>query len=95
MDTGATLTTLPPAIVQRLGLQREDTARVRLAGGSVREFQLGTARLTVAGRTRTTPVLFGANDDTPLLLGAVTLEATGLAVDPIAKRLVPQELLLL
>lgn len=95
VDTGATLTTLPPSLARELGLEQEDTATVRLADGSLRELALSTARLAVQNRTRTTPVLISETEDTPALLGAVTLEAMGLAVDPIGERLVPQELLLL
>lgn len=95
VDTGATLTALPRALVQQLDLQQEDTAAVQLADGTVQELALGTARLTVEGRSRTTPVLFFPGHDAPTLLGAVTLEAMGLAVDPVGQKLVPQELLLL
>ena len=95
VDTGATLTTLPPSLVEELGIEQEDTARVQLADGSLRDIALGTARLTVEDRTRTTPVLFAPSEDAPVLLGAVTLESMGFAVDPVGPRLVPRELLLL
>lgn len=96
VDTGATLTSLPPSLVEELGIEQEDTARVQLADGSLRDIALGTARLTVEeDRTRTTPVLFAPSEDAPVLLGAVTLESMGFALDPVGQRLVPRELLLL
>ncbi len=45
-------------------------------------------RFTIDGRSLTTPCLIGASD-APALLGAVTLEAFGLAADPVQKTLVP------
>jgi len=95
VDTGSTLTLLPPSVARQLGLEEEDQASAELADGNVQNLPLGTARLTVQGRTRVTPVLFAASDNGSPLLGAVTLEAMGWAVDPIRRRLVPQRLLLM
>lgn len=94
VDTGATLTTLPLSLAEDLGLHQEDTAVVQLGDGTVRQLGVSTARLTVQGRTRTTSVLFSPGGSPPLL-GAVSLEAMGFAVDPVGRRLVPQALLLL
>ena len=94
VDTGSTLTMLPPSVVQHVGLEAEDQAEAELADGGVRTLAIGTARLTVQGRTRVTPVLFAASDQAGALLGAVTLEAMGWAADPVGRRLVPQRLLL-
>ncbi len=47
-----------------------------------------SALLTVDEETAATTCIFGDPDSMPLL-GAVTLEECGLAVDPVRKRLVP------
>ena len=49
---------------------------------------IGEARVRVDGLARTTVVVFGGEDSEPVL-GAVTLEELGLAVDPLNQRLIP------
>ena len=94
VDTGATLTTLPPSVARALQLEREETRRVRLADGSIRTLGMGSARIMVQGRSAMNPILFSEDDAAMPLLGAVTLESMGWAVDPVEPRLVSQELLL-
>ncbi len=67
---------------------------MRTAVGRRLELPLAEVRFTIDGRSLTTPCLVGA-PEAPALLGAVTLEAFGLAADPVQKILVPVTRLLL
>ena len=88
VDTGATYTGLPGAVLRELGLVPDRKAQARLADGSVIEDELGEARVRLQGVVTTTIVSF-AEESAPALLGAYTLEGALLAVDPVGQRLVP------
>ena len=90
MDTGAAYSALPGGLLRELGVEPARTRRLRLADGRLRDVDTAEARVTVSGESATTVVVFG-EDDAPLLLGAHALEGLGLAVDPVRKRLVPDE----
>lgn len=94
-DTGATYTTLPASILKELGVGAIRTDRLRLADGSIVERGSGHVRIDLGeGRALPfTPVVFGEED--VFLLGAVTLESMLLGVDPVRRRLIPVEGLLL
>lgn len=93
IDTGATFTTLPKAIADRLKLTEVTKRRVRTASG---EEVLPESYLTIniMGEKTTTPVLIGEKVDR-VLLGVLTLEALALKVDPKTGKLEKTELLLL
>jgi len=88
VDTGATYTTLPAAVLERAGVARIGKMQVRLANGTFVEKDFGIAVMEVAGRVAGANVLFGEKDDFALI-GATTLELASLAVDPVAQRLIP------
>ena len=90
VDTGAAYSALPGGLLRELGVEPARRRRLRLADGRLREVDTAEARVTVNGESATTVVVFG-EDDAPLLLGAHALEGLGLAVDPVSKRLVPDE----
>ena len=94
VDTGATRTTIPASVLDRIGIRPYRSARFQLADGSIRELRLGRARVTVAGRAELTQVAFG-DEGMPCLLGAITLEELDLAVDPVHRKLIPTTALLL
>ncbi len=94
VDTGASYTLLPSRLLVDLGVRGIERVRTRVADNRVVEMEIGEARLRLDGRERTVVVLFGPEDATPLL-GATSLEVFGLAVDPMAQRLVSVEVLLL
>ena len=92
VDTGATFTSVPEATLERLGIRRENLIRLRLANGEVVEHAIGEVVAEMDGARRTIICIFGPDDAQPLI-GAHTLEAFLLAVDPVERRLIPTEAL--
>ena len=88
VDSGATFTMLPRSLLENLGVRPQDKAPFELADGRSVEFDVGEAPVRIGRRVRTTLVIFADNGLQPLL-GAYTLEAFLLAVDPVNERLVP------
>ena len=88
VDTGATFSVMPASLLQRLGIAPTRTRRLRFANGEVEERQTGMAFFEVVGIDCEAMVVFGPED--LHLLGATTLEALLLIVDPINKRLIPE-----
>lgn len=88
VDTGASDTVLPQAILRQLEIAPIDRSRYRLADGRTIEFDVGEARIRIDGSERTALVVFGP-EGTATLLGATTLELFHLSVDPVEKRLNP------
>jgi len=88
VDTGATWSLIPAEAARSLGVEPSETRPVRTADGRRLDLPLTEVRFTINGRSLTTPCLIGA-PDAPSRLGAVTLEAFGLAADPVQKILVP------
>ena len=77
VDTGAAYTTLPTSLLRELGVAPMGKRRFLLADGRRIEMDYGEAWATIDGESITTLVGFG-EDDTPPLLGAYTLERSGL-----------------
>ena len=93
VDTGSSYSKLPASFLDMLGIEREETPhRVVLADDTFREYPVGQASFEVAGRARTSPVLFG--EDEIALLGATSLQALGLVPDTERHELVDARLLM-
>lgn len=90
VDTGASFTTVPRSVLERLGVQAHRMTRLRLANGEVVEWPWGWVTAEIDGVREQTPCVFGA-EAAPPVIGAVTLEIMGLGVDPREERLVPRE----
>lgn len=88
VDTGATYTTLARKVVDAVGCRPIGTRRILLADGREEEWPVGVVSMTLEGQEVPTLCLIGP-DGGPALLGVVTLQEFALAVDPVAKRLVP------
>ena len=88
VDTGATFSVMPASLLRRLDIEPTRTRRLRFANGQVEERQTGMAFFEVDGVDCEAMVVFGPED--LHLLGATTLEALLLIVDPINKRLIPE-----
>ena len=88
VDTGATYTLLPPDVVARLDLPILEEQPAELASGERVMVRVGEVRVRLGERERTTMFVEGP-PGCHLLLGAFTLEAFGLAADPVHQRLFP------
>lgn len=91
VDTGAFYTLLPAKLLKELEVEPFDTYTLELADGRLVDHDVGLAVITIGERSAPSAVLFG-DDDVEPLLGAFTLEALMLAVDPPNTRLVPLKL---
>ena len=93
VDTGAAFVIVPQRILDEMDVARDETALFSLADGSVHELAVGEVLLDLLGRTKTVQVVFGTSPR-KILLGAMALEAFGLAADAQNRRLIPAELTL-
>lgn len=89
VDTGATLVVVPRALAERLSLNPTRSQRVVIAGGQRETWPIAEVRLSLDGQETATPCFIAPAG--PPLLGPVALESLFLAVDPVAKRLIPVE----
>ena len=92
VETGATFSSAPATMLENLGVAPQWSSRLRLADGRVVEHQMGEVMAQLDGIRRTIICIFGP-PDAPALIGAHTLEAFLLAVDPVEQRLVPVDAL--
>jgi len=88
VDTGASYTWLPSAILSRLGVAPLFKSQFTLADGTTIERDVTQIVVRLDGRNLFTVCIFGDEGSMPLL-GTVTLEEFGLGVDPVNKRLIP------
>ena len=89
VDTGATLLVVPRSLAERLELVVRRSQPVLIGGGQRAAWPVAEVSLALNGPDVTTPCFIAP--DGPALLGAVALESLFLAVDPVAKRLIPVE----
>lgn len=94
VDTGSSYTVLPRPLLERLGVRSHGSRTFRLAHGRLEKQDIGRTWVRVDGQTEMTIVVFGPEGAAPLL-GAYALEGLLLAADPVGKRLVPVEGLLM
>ena len=87
VDSGATYTVLPSALLADLGVKPHRTMTFELADGSLIKRGFGRVWVKLAGDEEVSPVIFGDNDDAPLL-GKVTLSTFCLEIDEANERLV-------
>ena len=92
VDTGSTYTCLPADLLRRLGHTPNRRVESELADGRVVEDEVGDIVVRLEGIETPTRVIF-ADEGSPNLLGAYTLEGALLAVDPPRRRLVPSRAL--
>ena len=87
VDTDASITSMPGPVLRELGVDPVTAERFRSVQGEVRTMQVGYTWLRFAGREGLTHVLFN-EEDSPALLGAMTLEEAGMGVDLVEQKLV-------
>ena len=88
VDTGASFSMIPRALLERLGVMPQEKIPFQLADGRSIRCDVAQTQVRINGRVRTTLVVFG-EAGTDSLLGAYTLEGFLLAPDPVNRRLVP------
>lgn len=86
VDSGATYTVVPEDILKQLGIKPKWEEEFSLADGRIIKRWVGSALYEFEGRESAAPVLFGEKDDSSLL-GTFTLEALGLTLDPLKRKL--------
>ncbi len=86
IDSGAIYSVVPGAVLERLGIRPLKAEEFRLADGTKISRQKGIALFRYGERVGGADVIFGEEGDS-LLLGALTLESLGLALDPLRREL--------
>lgn len=84
----------PRRTLEQLGIRPIDQDEFTLADGRKVKRDVAVASVRLDGRVRPTVCVVG-DEGTKPLLGAITLEAFGLAADPVNRRLVKAPLYLL
>ena len=93
IDSGAIYSVVPTDILNRLGIQPLTEQQFRLANGTTIRRKKGIALFKHDERIGGADVIFGEEGDS-VLLGAFTLEALGLALDPLRRELHPLPMIL-
>ena len=94
VDTGATLTWIPRELLEELGVPRLRRRSFLVADGRAVERDTVGALVRLNGSEAIVTVVLAEPGDGNML-GATALETLGFAVDPVGKRLIPQQLLAL
>jgi len=93
IDSGAIYSVVPATILDELGIKPISTQDFRLADGRKISRRKGVALFRYEDRIGGADVIFGEPDDSNLL-GAFTLTALGLALDPLRRELYPLPMIL-
>jgi len=93
VDSGASCTVLPQRMVKKLNLKPSWSQRFSLADGKRITRNIGSAVIEFRGRKMATPVVLGLKHDTPLL-GIITLENFGMALNPFQRKIYETKLML-
>ena len=92
VDTVSIYTAVPRELLRKLGVPVERSLPSETADGRILPVDVGRTTIRLEGLEFSTPVIF-AEEGEPSLLGVVSLEEAALAVDPLAGRLIPANLL--
>jgi clan AA aspartic protease len=93
VDSGAIYSVVPASILDELGIKPLAKEEFILANGEKIARNKGIALFKYAGKIGGADVIFGEVDDSTLL-GAFTLEALGLMLDPLKRELKPLPMIL-
>jgi clan AA aspartic protease len=86
VDSGAVYSVIPAALLRKLGVKPHSKRTFILADGSEITRKIGDVLFRLDGRQGAAPVIFGEKEDSTLL-GSVSLEALGMALDPLKREL--------
>ena len=93
VDSGAIYSVVPAHVLRSLRIKPFGSQEFRLADGSKIVRRKGGALFRLGNRTGFADVIFGEKGDATRL-GALSLEAMGLALDPLRRELKPMPMLL-
>jgi predicted aspartyl protease len=93
IDSGAIYSVVPTPILRKLGIKPFAREEFRLADGSRVTRKKGGALYRYQDKVGVADVIFGEKGDS-VLLGAFTLEALGLSLDPLRRELRPLPMIL-
>jgi len=93
VDSGAIYSVIPIPVLRRLGIRSQSKEEFVLADGSRIVRRKGMAFFRYQKRIGGADVIFGEPGDSTLL-GAFTLEAMGLSLDPLRRELKPLPMIL-
>ncbi len=93
IDSGAIYSVVPTPILEKLGIRPLSEQEFRLANGSRIVRKKGVALFRQGERIGGADVIFGEEGDSQLL-GAFTLEALGLGLDPLRRELLELPMIL-
>ena len=94
IDSGAVHSVVPREVLRRLGIKPFKKTSFMLANGESIARDVGGAHFTYKGNEGVAPVVFGEKGDSALL-GATTLEAMELALNPLTRDLYPLQMTLM
>jgi predicted aspartyl protease len=86
IDSGAVFSVVPRKILDELSIRPVGRQKFRLANGDHISREKGIAMFRYGDRVGGADVIFGEENDSNLI-GATTLEALGLALDPLQREL--------
>lgn len=90
VETGASISSAAASVLYELGVTPLIKQNFRSGQGDVRSMDVGQTWIRVEDREVITLVLFNEENSQPLL-GALALEGVFMGVDPVGKRLLPVE----
>ncbi len=93
IDSGAIYSVVPTPVLEELGIKPLTEQEFRLADGSTITRKKGVALFKYGEKVGGADVIFGEEGDS-LLLGAFSLEALGLSLDPLKRELKPLPMML-
>ena len=93
IDSGAIYSAIPTATLERLGIEPKGEQAFTLADGSTIRRKKGVALFRYGDRFGGADVIFGEAGDSALI-GVTTLEALGLAFNPLARELYPRPMIM-
>lgn len=93
VDSGAFYTVVPAAFIKRIDIKPQLSREFTLADGKTIKRSIGGAIVKFGQEEVYSPVVLGKKGDNPLM-GALTLEAFGLALDPFQRKLYRAKMML-
>ena len=93
VDSGPVYSVVPQNILKKLSIKPTSFQEFILANGEVIKKPIGNAYFEYKDMIRAAPVVFG--DKGIFLLGATTIEALGMILDPIRRELKPLPMVLM